>query len=70
MRELNVKEIEAVNGGGDGWDAASGGLTGAGVGAGAVGVAVAVGATVAAPVTIGVIAVSAAVGAVYSWFSE
>lgn len=69
MRELKPTEFQQIHGG-DGWDAAAGGLTGAGVGATAVGVAVAVGAVVTAPVTIGVVVGGAAVGAIYSWFTN
>lgn len=69
MRELTVHEVEQV-GGGDGWDVAAGGLTGAGAGATVVSAAAAVGATVAAPVTIGVIVAGAALGALYSWITN
>lgn len=66
MRELNVSEIEVVNGGGDVVDAAQGASAGAGV----IGVAVAVGATVTAPVTLAVVAVGALIGAAAEFLSE
>ncbi|WP_371186466.1 hypothetical protein [Thalassotalea maritima] len=69
MRELNTMEVELVVGG-DGWDVAAGGLTGAGVGATAVGAAIAVGITVTAPVTLTAVATGAVAGAIYSWLTN
>lgn len=69
MKELSMTEVNQVNGG-DGWDIASGGLTGAGAGATLVGLAVGFGITVTAPITLGVIAVGAAGGALYNWIED
>ena len=69
MKELNMTEVNLVNGG-DGWDIASGGLTGAGAGATVVGLAVGFGIAVTAPVSLGIIAIGAAGGAMYNWIED
>jgi hypothetical protein len=69
MQELNSHEIEQV-GGADGFDAAAGGLTGAGRGTTALGIALGLGVTLTAPISLSVIGASAAVGSTYSWLSN
>lgn len=69
MELLTQEELSQVSGG-DGWDVASGGLTGGGIGATGVGFAVAVGFTVTFPVAFGVIATGAALGAAWEYFTD
>jgi bacteriocin-like protein len=69
MELLTQEELSQVSGG-DGWDVASGGLTGGGIGATGVGVAVAVGFTVTFPVAVGAIATGAALGAAWEYFTD
>lgn len=65
MRELNVKELELVNGGGDAVDAAQGAISGA-----ATAATVAFVVSASNPVTLGAMAVAAVVGAAIEYFSE
>jgi hypothetical protein len=69
MELLTQEDINCVSGG-DGWDVASGGLTGGGIGATGIGVAIAVGFTVTFPVALGVIATGASIGVAYEYFTD
>ena len=69
MELLTQEELSQVSGG-DGWDVASRGLTGGGIGATGVGYAVAVGFTVTFPVAVGAIATGAALGAAWEYFTD
>ncbi|WP_300475490.1 hypothetical protein [uncultured Psychrobacter sp.] len=69
MELLTQDELNRVSGG-DAWDVAAGSLTGGGVGATGVGIAVAVGFTVTFPVSFGVIATGAALGAAWEYFTD
>lgn len=65
MRELSVNELELVNGGGDAVDAVDGAIGGA-----AIGATVAVVVSASNPVTLGIMAVGAVVGAAIDYFTE
>lgn len=65
MRELSVNELELVNGGGDAVDAVDGAIGGA-----AIGATVAVVISASNPVTLGIMAVGAVVGAAIDYFTE
>ncbi len=62
MRKLNVNGIKQVNGGGDAVDGAIGGA--------AIGATVAVVVSASNPVTFGIMAVGAVVGAAIDYFTE
>ncbi|MGB0935887.1 MAG: Blp family class II bacteriocin [Colwellia sp.] len=65
MRELNVKELEQVNGGADAVDAVEGAIGGA-----AAGATIAFVVSASNPITLGAMAAGALIGAAIEYFSE
>ncbi len=67
MRQLELSEIQAVDGAGF-FGGLQGAFEGAGAGAGGAGIAMAIGITVTGPVGLGAVVVGAAIGATAGYF--